>query len=420
MNKNLIRYFLSLISFYASLLNANQPKMISLEEALNLAEQNSYAIAVSQYQALAEKKGILIARAGYFPVVNFEMIDSWGFSGSSGWIGVEGLMGSPYRKELSGGLVARQVIYDFGRTEYDIKKSRYQTELAKQNTKVTAYDVKLLALVTYYDYTQYQELENIWHELSKEADIITKEVKKFVNTGQRSIVDKYLSEIQLEEAKKSAAFFAEKAKGAKRELSIIIGLNENTFHCNHLVEKTNLQKTYDLTSSPFLAKARADLKIAEATLAREKADIMPKIISVASIGAMEKTHIVDKKGYAFGIGFIMPLYDLRVVGGIKKAREVLSAKSEEVAAQVQYLEEMNAKYDTIINSSLVKLEHLNRELALAKEGFKIAKHRYFALEGPIIDVREAFKDLAQTSIEIEDANLNLQKSRGAKNLLNGA
>jgi outer membrane protein TolC len=419
MNKNIIHKFMIFILFFIPSLNANQERIISIEEILNLAEQNSYAMSAAQYQELAAKKAIIIAKAGYFPVVNLEAIDSFGFPGSSGWIGVEGLMGSPFRKELSGGLVAKQILYDFGRTSSDVKKSKYEADFAKQNTKVTAYDVKLLALLTYYDCSQYRTLEHIWGDLSKEAAIITKEVVHFVNTGQRSIVDKYLSQIQVEEANTAQAYFAEKVKGTKHELAIITGLNENSFSCQMLSDKSKGLTDPALYSSPFLARAKADLKIAQASLSREKADLMPKIVSVASVGAMEKTHLVGKKDYSIGLGIIVPLYDLHVVGGIKRARAVVSAKNEEVEAQIQFLEEMNAKYDTIINSSRVKMEHLKRELSLAQEGFKVAKRRYFTLEGPIIDVREAFKDLAKASIDTEDANANLLKGQGAKELLNG-
>jgi hypothetical protein len=81
---------------------------------------------------------------------------------------------------------------------------------------------------------------------------------------------------------------------------------------------------------------------------------------------------------------------------------------------------MNAKYDTIINSSGVRLERLKHELQLARAGFDVAKKRYFRMEGPIIDVREAFKDLAKASVDTEDANANILKGQGSKELLNGA
>lgn len=420
MNKRIYAIGISVLLPLMFAINGYAQNDITIEQALQRAEVNSYALTVSQYQKLAAKKAIIIAKAGYFPVLNFEAIDSWGFPGSSGWIGVEGLMGSPYRKELSGGVVAKQTLYDFGRTKYDVKRAEDEVELAKQNSKITAYEVKLLTLASYYDCAQYRTLESIWSHLSKEAEVITTEVEHFIKTGQRSVVDHYLSRIQLEEARTAQAYFGNKYKGVKRELAIMMGIDENSFSCAMLNKNTKGISDPDLCSSPFLARAKVDLQIAKDALGREKSDLMPKVVTVASLGAMEKTHLLPKKDYAVGLGVIVPLYDLHVVGGIKRARAMVSAKNEEVEAQIQFLEEMNAKYDTIINSSRVKLEHLNRELSLAEEGFKVAKRRYFDLEGQLVDLREAFRDLSKASVDTEDSRANVLKAQGSKYLLNGA
>ncbi len=45
--------------------------------------------------------------------------------------------------------------------------------------------------------------------LTHESGIITKEAQHFVDTGQVSIVDKYLSKAQTEEAQTAQAFFAD-------------------------------------------------------------------------------------------------------------------------------------------------------------------------------------------------------------------
>lgn len=408
--------FLSWVLLYSHTLKAN---VISVDEILKLAEQNSYAISASQYQALAAKKGIIIAKAGYFPIVNFEAIDTKGFPGSNNWLDVDGLMGSPFRKNLSAGVVAKQIIYDFGRTKYDVKRSQYQADLAEKNTQITAYEAKILALLLYYDCAQFRTLEKIWADLSKEAEIITKEVNRFVNTGQRSIVDKYLSQVQLEQTRTAVAYYNEQIKGVKHELAFVTSLNENAFTCEMLTEKSKGLADPTLYSSPFLARAKADLNVAKASLCREKANFLPQIVGIASLGAMDKTHLVQKKGYSIGLGFIMPIYDLHVIGGVKRAQEIVMAKNQEVKSQIQTLEEMNAQYDTTINSSSVRLDRLKKELLIAQEGFTVAKRRYFDLEGQLVDLREAFADLMRISVDTEDTRTTLLKAQGSKELLNG-
>ena len=61
--------------------------------------------------------------------------------------------------------------------------------------------------------------DDIWAELAKDSAMITKEAQHFVDTGQVSIVDRYLSKAQTEEARTAKAFFAERLKKSEQELA---------------------------------------------------------------------------------------------------------------------------------------------------------------------------------------------------------
>jgi len=417
MLKTLLKFSISIIFFIATV-HASDKRIMQVGEILDLAEKNSPLVTAAEFQEIAANKAINISLAGYYPVFNFEAIDSRGFPGSNSWIGVKGLMGSPFRKGLAGGLVVKQTIWDFGRTAADVKASKYTQEYAKQNIKVTSYEVKQLALETYYECARFRTLEEIWSDLSRESSIITTEVKKFVSTGQRSIVDKYLSEAQTEEASTAKAYYTESLKGVIHQLSVLTGLPDHSFTCPSLLSQRSL--SLNDPESPFIARAKAELNIAAAKLVREKADLFPKIVTVASMGGMQETHLVDRKEYSIGLGVIVPLFDLTTIGGIQRASAIVSAKCEDVQAQIQFIDEMNAKFDTVIDASAVRLNHLSKELKLAIEAFELAKKRYFALEGELIDSREAFRNLARAKVETEDTRANLLIARGSKMLLNGA
>ena len=90
-----------------------------------------------------------------------------------------------------------------------------------------------------------------------------------------------------------------------------------------------------------------------------------------------------------------------------------------IEATKQRLAEMNAKYDLVIHSSQTRLRHLDSEYALAKKAFNVAKNRYFSLEGELIDLREAFRNLARVETEREETRTRLLQASGSKTLLNG-
>jgi len=84
------------------------------------------------------------------------------------------------------------------------------------------------------------------------------------------------------------------------------------------------------------------------------------------------------------------------------------------------MDEVNAKYDEIIDASKARIEHLEREEKLAREGFAVAKNRYFKLQGNLVDLRDALRNLGRIETDMKDTQANLLEATGAKDLLNGS
>lgn len=421
MKLKFILLFASISTSFSMDVWASEKRNISIEEVLHLTELNSPQLSASKLREIVASKSITIAKANYFPTLKAEGIDDTGFSASEGLLGVGGLMGSPYRSGYGAGLVAQQIIYDFGRTYYDVEASRREVELSKENTRVTLYQIKQLALQTYYDCSFFRTEREIWATLTNDSGVITKEVQHFVDTGQVSIVDRYLSKAQTEEAQTAEAFFAERLKKSIQELAVIMNVSADNFTCPPLPKELSNTIIPDggIESSPLLKRAIADTRVAQSRLKQEKSRFYPKVVAMASIGAMQSAREVQKKDYSAGIAIELPLVDMHTSGEIQRAKAQLSAKTQDVAAEKQYISEMNAKYDLIIQSSTVQLEHLNAEYNLGKKAFDVAKDRYFSLEGELIDLREAFRNIVRVDTEIEVARRNILQARGSKALLNG-
>jgi outer membrane protein len=419
MNKKSIVILLVLSCIHASVWADKKPIM-STDELLYLAEKNSQSIIQSQLNVLVAEKEIDIAKAPLQPNIIAEAIDSAGFAGSSGWIGEQGLVGSPFRSGITGGFALRQLITDFGRTNADVRASQLQVNVSKQTARVTKYEVKALALQVFYQCAKFKKQRDIWGHLAKESGIINGEAKHFVKTGQRSVVDNYLSDSQTEEARTAYAYFQKRVEGSLQQLALITGKSSQSFACpalsNQLMHALIAKNQID--TSPYVQRAQAQAKVAQDTLLREKAELMPKIIGVASVGGMHSAHFVNKENYAVGIGVTMPVLDFSIKSRINRAQAQLLAKQQDIAVQKQYLEEMNAKLDEVINASRTRIKHLTFELDIANEGFKIAKKRYFDLEGDLVDLREAWRNLARAEITIEDARYDFLQANGVKALLN--
>ena len=113
MNRKRILHGIIVLNCLCTLAFANTKLVMSTVELLHLAEVNSQSITAAEFNVLVRQKEIDIAKARLYPVFNAEGLDSTGFPGSSAWLGIEGLVSSPYRAGATGGVVARQLLLDF-------------------------------------------------------------------------------------------------------------------------------------------------------------------------------------------------------------------------------------------------------------------------------------------------------------------
>ncbi len=399
----------------------NQAPM-SLLEVLQLAAKNSPQLSASLLNELAAQKSVDIARAPYFPSAGVGAIDSTGFPGSSSNLNIGGLMESPYRSGFSAGLVAQQTIWDFGRTSHNVAAAQYQTQFEHANTKVNEYQVKALALKVYYACSDYKTQEHIWTQLSHESALITQQAINFVNTGQVSIVDKYLAQTETQEAYTAQAFFKQRIQDSTKTLAIIMGVPETSFSCPMLPHTTVGLPNFNtnMHDNPMVSRAADSIQIAEEQLKSEKAQFYPKIVADASLGSMQNTHFVDKQSYAVGIGVVIPIVDVASSEGIKRDEILVSKHRQELYAEQQRVAEQNATYDETIKAFTIRLSQLKTELNLANMAYITAKNRYFSMQGNLIDLRDAYRNLVQVQSDIIDTRVQILQASGEKALFNGA
>ncbi len=423
MNKNQITYFVFLIFillFAPGEIFAQQNNYLTIQQALLLAEKNSPQISANEYENLAANQAINVAKANYYPTLNFEGIESTGFPGSSDGTDVQGLMASPYRQGWGYGLVAQQTIWDFGRTAYNVEAAQYQAQLTAESTKVTRDEIKQLALQTFYECSFDKTQINTWTILSDKSTLITNQVNHFVNTGQRSIVDGDLAQAQTDESNTELAYYMTRLSDATYRLSVILGIPAKSISCPALPENENIfNVSSNILASPLLAQAQANANVAHAKALATKANYYPQIVAIASAGDLENVRLVQEKNYAAGIGVAVPIFNFETISDVNRAELAAVAQDEQTAAQEQDLTEINANYDEIINSSVTKLNYLAIELNLAIKAFSVAKTRYFSFEGDLVDLRDAFTNLARTQNEINQTRAALIEARGAKILING-
>ena len=395
---------------------------LTLAEALGQAEQNSPRLKAARLQEKAAHEGVGVARSAYSPSVAAEGVDSWGFPGSSGALGIGGLMGSPYRSGAAAGLVATDTLFDFGRTYSSVKTAETIEALQHEGIEVDKYSVDLDILQTYYACSRFRSEHEVWDGLHGEIELVAKEVVKYVATGQRSIVDKYLAQAQVEEARTNRNYFKSRMNSTVARLALLMGSSETELSCPALPSVAEPVPLYATGAvNPYVLRSQTEVELAKSRLTGAKADYLPKIVGVASVGAMERVRLVDRTDYSGGLGIILPLFDgLGTVHRVGQARAALDAKTQELGAVRLQMDEANARYDELVDASKARIEHLEREQKLAEDGFSVAKSRYFKFQGTLVDLRDALRNLGRIETDMRDTEATLLEAEGSKALLNGS
>ena len=402
--------------------NAYGAHELSLAEVIGQAEQNSPRLKAALLHEKAAHEGVGAAESAYSPSVAAEGIDSWGFPGSSSALGIGGLMGSPYRSGAAAGLVATDTLFDFGRTYSNVKTAEDIEEFQHEGITVDKYTVDLDVLQTFYACSRFRSEHEVWDGLHDEIEIVANEVAKYVATGQRSVVDKYLAQAQVEEARTNRNYFKSRMNSTAARLSLLTGNSENGLTCPALpavAEPVPLFATGAV--NPYIRRSQTEVDLAKSRLAGAKLDYLPKIVGVASVGTMERERLVGRADYSGGLGIILPLFDgLGTVHRVGQARAALEATTQELGAVRLQMDEINARYDEIIDASKARIEHLEREQKLAEDGFSVAKSRYFKFQGTLVDLRDALRNLGRIETDMRDTQANLLEAEGSKALLSGS
>ena len=121
---------------------------------------------------------------------------------------------------------------------------------------------------------------------------------------------------------------------------------------------------------------------------------------MGSFGDMNRARLLPEQDYAAGIGLVFPIWnggeDAKREAGYKMQadyqRENLKNARLEYAREVQNVrDEFNRNREALVT--------LEKNLQQVEKTIRIASQRYQRLEGPLIDVREAFKQLREMDLQ---------------------
>lgn len=394
---------------------------VGVEDVLSAAEQASPELKAAAARESQARDAVVLRRYSYYPTLDAEGVDSWGFAGSNGALGLGGVMSSPFRKGLTGGLVSQVTLFDLSRG-YGVRAEKSRLEAAQARTRVVRYMLDQAALRIYFEGVRDRGQMEAWQQVGAETAKVMKDVEKLVRTGQHSPVEGLLVQDQVDDAAMTAAAFEQRYKIALKRLSILTGLPEGDLACPNpsALLESSMSVIAAGAASPAVERAQADAAAAKSAVGERESGNYPTISAIGSIGGMDKVRLVDRADYSAGVGVRLPLFEgFRTQSRTSAAKDAASEGEYNVLAAKLQLDESNAAYDEVIETSRVKLGYLDRELEDAIRALGLAQKRYLSFEGPLVDVRESIRNLARIQGQRSDVKADLLLALGAKAVLNG-
>ncbi len=406
----------ALLLFVAASASASD---LSLLDALRRAEAASPDIRAAIAREEQARSAESARQAALYPALELHAIHSGGFIGSNGALWLAGLPGSPFRTGPTAALVGRLDLFD-ARNIRGVTVSSRQLRAAQARTALVRYRVDLAAANAFLDCARQRGARELWIELAEEMREVSAAVQRLVRAGQHSPVERLLVEDQVLDAEASAAIFGVRYEGARRRLAALIGAGADEFSSPPAWSLSEADAAMTPGNNPLEDVAEAELAAAEAGVLERRAFRFPRLTAVGSVGAMEGARLVERKNYSGGLGIVFPLFEgFRQSAEIERAQRFTEERRQERASVRLMIDLEHSRWDEQLETSRVRLAALQRQLSQAREALVLAKRRYLSFQGPLVDVREALRNLARIRSQQNEASADLVLAAAANQLLLG-
>ena len=381
---------------------------ISLREALVRIGEVSPLVRESNLLVKEADASIGVSQASRLPQISAQAFWSHGSPGVFAVTGVDANYGTFDRSGAGLGIDLKQDIYDFGKSGHEIaaEEARKVTQQTTLDTEKSRAQLELLHVYVRCAYLT-SSLATA-QKIEAMSKMVARETDRFVKSGQRSIIERYLLDSQTKVAETRVAETKVKLEVIEKRLTALLQLQpssnqskQSTPVCENLVTLFNDARTMSPSTSinSLLRVEEARLRQFDELQKSAHADLLPRFVLEAQGGYFNAEHLnpdgQNRQNFNYGIavGITMPLYTgHRIESKIGEAQAQYEHQRAVVARTIEKIQQENFSYDEQIQSLDVRLVYLEKENELANKVFELAKNRYDNFQGTMIDVRDSLRE----------------------------
>ena len=378
-------------------------RVLTMERALEIARQHAPELRQAAASTRAAKARIETARAPMLPQVTGTASFTYGtfnnpLTGPSDW---------ETRGNLSAGLRATQLIYDFGQAWY-VKEAAKQNAVAQElDERATAQEIAYGVRNTFLTAGGNRALVDVARATLSNQERHQAQIQGFVEVGTRPPLDLAQSRTDVANARLALLRAENNYLAAKAELSRAMGTPESTdFEVSPELpppeesEAGNLDALVQLGEKqrPEFLAFGAQLSSQEATTHSIKGQYGPVLNAVASVD--ENAYRMSRVAFnvSAGVALTWPIYQ----GGLTDGR-VAEAHAQTAVLQAQ-LETLRQDLRVAVTQATLGIKAAQAALIAADELVQLARERLALAEG-------RYQTGVGNTIELGDAELALRDAQ---------
>ncbi len=392
------------------------PAVIPLAQAQQIALQNNPRIASAAFTARAVHAAVNEVRSAYYPTLSGSITGVGSEHNSTVSAGF--LTTSSLSSRGASGVVASQLLTDFGRTSSLEESARLRD--ASQNQNVTNIRAQVLLEVkdAYFAALEAESVLKVAQAGLNLRRVTLRQVSALARSALRSTVDVSFAEVNVSQAELDLFRAENDAKASHARLSAALGYDrDHRFSLSDESLPPPLNPDVDaliaeaLRQRPDLSALQLDQDALERYAEAEKRLRNPAITAaaVAGVAPVHDARIQETYGGA-GINVSIPVLN----GGLFKARReeaesrAAAANKDVLSLSVQIARDVRVAWLDAMDA-FQRLDVTARMVAEAKEALRLAQARYDNSLGSIVELNQA--QLNQTTAEIASASAKYEYLR---------
>jgi outer membrane protein len=404
-----IAWFLLSLAVSSSTSLAQTPSRLSLKDAEQRALAGHPDVAAAQAAAQAAQQTVREARSAYWPAIFGNVT---GAAAPDGTRITAGALNNPsVFDRLATGVIATQLVTDFGRTGDLVQTQKLRAGAQEQGATLVRAEVLLDVDRAYFNVLRAQAVQRVAMETVDARQLVVDQTTALASSGLKSGLDLSFARVNLSQAQLLLVQAQGDVQSAFAALNTAMGAPQTSTY--ELVDEPLAPPSADdaaamiaqaLRDRPDVAAGRLSAQAASKFADAERALFLPVVSAIGTAGVTPYRDSALNEHYsAAGFNVSVPVFN----GGFYSARRSEAAYRAQAAdASLRDLENRVARDVTLAwvqsRTAYQRVDLTNQLVAQAADALDLAQQRYTMGLSSIVELTQA--QLNKTQADIDQAS----------------